>query len=75
MSFCEVYSYLSGMLKVLDNLSCDLGEPSAHDSYEELNKKRLDCAERLFFVKESLEYFLPGVAEAWNEESVSGRTA
>lgn len=63
------YAYLIGMLKVMDELNNDLGSPGFKDTWEELNKKRLDCADKLYFVKESLEYFLPKVWEAWEKES------
>lgn len=69
MSMQEVYAYLIGMLKVMDELNNDLGSPVFKDTWEELNKKRLDCADKLYFVKESLEYFLPKVWEAWEKES------
>lgn len=69
MSMQEVYAYLLGMLKVLDELNNDLGSPGVKDTWEELNKKRLDCADKLYFVKESLEYFLPKVLETLEKES------
>lgn len=81
MSMQEIYAYLNGMLKVMDELSNDLGSPAIQDTWEALNKKRLDCADRMYFVKESLEYFLPKVWEAWEKEcdaeiaSMQGRTA
>lgn len=62
-----IYSYLTGLARTLDDLQAEMGP-----SFGENKQRRLDCADKLFFMTRSVECFADRVSKLWETADLEG---